>query len=93
MWKLIGGQVRLWDLRVNNCQGILSVPAAEPAATFDQQGLVFSVAASCGIIKLFDMRAYDKGPFDTFVIEQENCGQVMDKRLSLLVPRGFLYDV
>lgn len=60
---------------MNHCHGILKVPA-QPAATFDQQGLVFSVAADCGVVKLYDMRAYDKGPFDTFVVEGENCGQV-----------------
>jgi hypothetical protein len=30
------------------------------------QGLVFAVAASAGVIKLYDVRSYDKGPFDTF---------------------------
>ncbi|GMH41127.1 hypothetical protein BSKO_09037 [Bryopsis sp. KO-2023] len=68
-------EVRLWDLRINHCQGVLRVPS-QPVATFDQQGLVFAAAADCGIIKLYDMRAYDKGPFDTFVLEEENCGQV-----------------
>lgn len=30
------------------------------------QGLVFAVAATAGVIKLYDVRSYDKGPFDTF---------------------------
>ena len=29
---------------------------------------MFAAAANCGIIKLFDARNYDKGPFATFVV-------------------------
>ncbi|EFJ44001.1 hypothetical protein VOLCADRAFT_65424 [Volvox carteri f. nagariensis] len=57
--------VRLWDVRTNICQGCLQVPG-NPTATIDQQGLVFAVATESGIIKLYDLRSYDKGPFDTF---------------------------
>jgi hypothetical protein len=32
------------------------------------QGLVFAVATESGILKLYDVRSYDKGPFDTFVV-------------------------
>jgi len=34
------------------------------------QGLVFAVAATAGVIKLYDVRSYDKGPFDTFNVSQ-----------------------
>eukprot|EP00798_Chlamydomonas_sp_ICE-L_P004991 gene4991-34774_t len=63
-------QVRLWDLRATNCQGQLQVPGC-PAASFDQQGLVFAVATESGMLKLYDVRSYDKGPFDTFVVADE----------------------
>lgn len=29
---------------------------------------MFAVAAQAGAIKLYDVRSYDKGPFDTFVV-------------------------
>ena len=32
------------------------------------QGLVFAVATESGIVKLYDVRSYDKGPFDTFSV-------------------------
>lgn len=32
------------------------------------QGLVFAVASESGTIKLYDVRMYDKGPFDTFTV-------------------------
>ncbi|GLC38382.1 hypothetical protein PLESTB_001271200 [Pleodorina starrii] len=62
--------VRLWDVRTNICQGCLQVPG-NPTATIDQQGLVFAVATESGVIKLYDLRSYDKGPFDTFMVEEE----------------------
>ena len=34
----------------------------------DEQGLVFCIAADSGIVKLYDVRSYDKGPFDTFTV-------------------------
>lgn len=62
--------VRLWDLRTSICQGHLQTPG-NPVASFDQQGLVFGVATESGTLKLYDVRSYDKGPFDTFVIQEE----------------------
>ncbi|KAG2485007.1 hypothetical protein HYH03_016210 [Edaphochlamys debaryana] len=62
--------VRLWDVRTNICQGCLTVPG-NPSATIDQQGLVFAVAVESGVVKLYDLRSYDKGPFDTFTVEDE----------------------
>lgn len=59
--------VRIWDLRVNACQGILRL-RGRPAVAYDQQGLVFAVAMEGGAIKLFDSRSYDKGPFETFLV-------------------------
>lgn len=32
------------------------------------QGLVLAVGANCGVMKLYDTRNYDKGPFATFVV-------------------------
>jgi len=32
------------------------------------QGLVFCVGLDSGIIKLYDLRFYDKGPFATFAV-------------------------
>ncbi|KAK3183624.1 hypothetical protein Dsin_030910 [Dipteronia sinensis] len=51
--------VRMWDLRVNACQGILRL-RGRPTVAYDQQGLVFAVAMEGGAIKLFDSRSYDK---------------------------------
>ncbi|KVH92795.1 WD40 repeat-containing protein, partial [Cynara cardunculus var. scolymus] len=47
--------VRIWDLRVNACQGILRL-RGRPTVAYDQQGLVFAVSMEGGAIKLFDSR-------------------------------------
>ncbi len=60
-------QVRLWDLRGPQCQGMVQCPGP-PTAAFDQQGLVFCIACDSGTLKLYDVRSYDKGPFDTFTV-------------------------
>ncbi|KAD4586627.1 hypothetical protein E3N88_24228 [Mikania micrantha] len=46
--------VRIWDLRVNSCQGILHL-RGRPTVAYDQQGLVFAVS-------------WKEGPFDTFLV-------------------------
>lgn len=39
------------------------------------QGLVFCVGLDSGIIKLYDVRSYDKGPFSTFVVGAPLCDE------------------
>ncbi|XP_031405175.1 protein ANTHESIS POMOTING FACTOR 1 [Punica granatum] len=72
--------VRVWDLRVNACQGILRL-RGRPTVAYDQQGLVFAVAMEGGAIKLFDSRSYDKGPFDTFLVGGDTA-EVCDIKFS-----------
>ena len=63
--------VRIWDLRSANCQGVMRVQGGgnRPAVAFDPCGLVFAAAVCGGYVRLFDVRAYDKGPFLTFTPE------------------------
>ncbi|KAG6742800.1 hypothetical protein POTOM_053740 [Populus tomentosa] len=72
--------IRIWDLRVNACQGILHL-RGRPTVAYDQQGLVFAVAMEGGAIKLFDSRSYDKGPFDTFLVGGDTA-EVCDIKFS-----------
>ncbi|CAL5218819.1 g548 [Coccomyxa viridis] len=62
--------VRMWDLRSMNCEGLLETPA-KSAVAFDQQGLIFAVATNNGLIRLYDSKNYQAGPFSTFLIDQE----------------------
>lgn len=62
--------LRLWDVRSNNCQGLMNLPS-RPVAAFDPEGLIFGVGMESNVIKLYDLRTFDKGPFSTFKLDQE----------------------
>ena len=62
--------VRLWDLRVNSCQGLMNV-TGKPVVAFDPEGLVFAVGIHSEQVKLYDLRSFDKGPFATFRLPRE----------------------
>eukprot|EP00696_Hemimastix_kukwesjijk_P000794 gnl/Hemi2/11045_TR3792_c0_g1_i1.p1 gnl/Hemi2/11045_TR3792_c0_g1~~gnl/Hemi2/11045_TR3792_c0_g1_i1.p1 ORF type:complete len:208 (-),score=36.56 gnl/Hemi2/11045_TR3792_c0_g1_i1:64-687(-) len=67
--------VRLWDLRTNVCQGLLRtlVPSA---VSYDPQGLIFAATTQHCNVKLFDLRSFDQGPFDTFVVDTTGAKQL-----------------
>jgi len=60
-------EIRLWDLRVPQCQAVLQAHC-QPTVAFDQQGLVFAVGLDNGSIKLYDAGNYEQGPFENFVV-------------------------
>jgi len=62
--------LRLWDLRSPNCQGLIHF-SSRPVAAFDPEGLVFSVGTNNESLKLYDLRSFDKGPFNTFRVANE----------------------
>ncbi len=71
--------IRLWDLNSPVCQVLLSFGTehiiqgllrrkGRPAVAFDPQGVIFAVATAVNVVKLYDLRSYDKGPFSSFTI-------------------------
>jgi len=57
--------IRLWDLRSNDCQGLMHV-SGRPVTSFDPEGLIFAAGVDSEIIRLYDLRTFDRGPFATF---------------------------
>lgn len=58
--------VRLWDLKADKSTGKLGFPGTtRPIASFDPEGLIFVVGVDSETLKFFDLRHYDKGPFNT----------------------------
>ncbi|XP_030275242.1 twinfilin-2b isoform X3 [Sparus aurata] len=57
--------IRIWDLRSQNCQGLTN-PLGKPVCSFDPEGLIFAAGVESQAIKLYDLRAFDKGPFASF---------------------------
>lgn len=62
-----GDTVRWWDLRAMACQGVLAINGP-PLVDLDPTGLVFAVALEHRLLRLFDRRAYERGPFAAFEI-------------------------
>lgn len=61
--------VRLWDLRVPTCRGLLSLPAT-PIVAYDATGIVFAVAVNTySRILLYDQANFDKAPFLVIALE------------------------
>ncbi|XP_042360036.1 uncharacterized protein LOC121955996 [Plectropomus leopardus] len=57
--------IRIWDLRAPHCQGLTN-PLGKPVCSFDPDGLIFAAGVESQAIKLYDLRAFDKGPFASF---------------------------
>jgi len=62
--------VRLWDLKSPTCQGMMSL-VGRPVAAFDPEGLIFAAGINSETVKLYDLRSFDKGPFNSFRLPQE----------------------
>ncbi|VDK77320.1 unnamed protein product [Gongylonema pulchrum] len=65
--------IRLWDLRMQSCQGLMHVPS-RPVASFDPEGLIFAAGINSNTIKLYDLRSFDK------------VADVLKCTLSLIIP-------
>lgn len=59
--------VRLWDVRISECQGLLHLNA--PRISYDPVGMIFAAATRHGGVKLFDSRKFDAGPFQSWKID------------------------
>lgn len=57
--------IRIWDLRAPDCQGFTN-PLGKPVCAFDPEGLIFAAGVESQAVQLYDIRAYDKGPFGHF---------------------------
>uniref|UniRef100_A0A8C4QAR1 WD repeat domain 82 n=1 Tax=Eptatretus burgeri TaxID=7764 RepID=A0A8C4QAR1_EPTBU len=51
--------IRLWDLRSPNCQGLMYLQG-RPVCSFDPEGLIFAAGLNSEMIKLYDLRSFDK---------------------------------
>ncbi|XP_025065435.1 WD repeat-containing protein 82 isoform X3 [Alligator sinensis] len=51
--------IRLWDLRSPNCQGLMHLQG-KPVCSFDPEGLIFAAGVNSEMVKLYDLRSFDK---------------------------------
>lgn len=59
--------IRIWNLKQDKPLAKISTGLSEgvPVANFDPEGLIFAVGLNSEVIKLYDSRLYEKGPFNT----------------------------
>lgn len=62
--------VRLWDLKSDKVIAKLPFQGA-PIASFDPEGLIFTVGIDSTTLKFFDLRSYDNGPFNSVKFEKK----------------------
>lgn len=73
--------IRLWDLRMVSCIGIMNL-SGRPIGAYDPTGQIFGVGVNSSVIKLYDARMYDKGPFVSFKMNEENDCEWIDFKFS-----------
>nr|XP_020828695.1 WD repeat-containing protein 82-like [Phascolarctos cinereus]XP_020828696.1 WD repeat-containing protein 82-like [Phascolarctos cinereus]XP_020828697.1 WD repeat-containing protein 82-like [Phascolarctos cinereus]XP_020828698.1 WD repeat-containing protein 82-like [Phascolarctos cinereus] len=73
--------IRLWDLRSPNCQGLMHLHE-KPVCSFDPEGLIFAAGINSEVVKLYDIRSFDKGPFSTFRMQTEKTCDWTDLKFS-----------
>ena len=58
--------IRLWDLRSQNCQGLMHLNG-RPVASYDPEGLIVAAGIDSRQLKLYDLRTFDKVPIRTSI--------------------------
>ena len=76
--------LRLWDVRSSHCQGFLKTQGTFitltfisdvqlflgiPIGAFDPEGCIFAAGIDSNIVRLYDIRTFDKGSFSTFHVQ------------------------
>lgn len=63
--------LRLWDLRLPLCQGLMNTPLPHSTVQFDNQGMIFVAAnPDNNSVGLYDLRSYENArPFSTFQLQ------------------------
>lgn len=77
--------IRVWDLRSDKVIGKLPVQG-NPTANYDPEGLIFAVGINSELIKFYDSRLYEKGPFNT--IRHTNPPQQLKWKSLKFSPNG-----
>ncbi|CAM9494117.1 unnamed protein product, partial [Heterosigma akashiwo] len=84
--------VRIWNLQKPRCTAILQFPvnSGAPRVAYDPTGVVFAASASvatANVIKMYDARQYEKGPFDTFTLEHDIVADFLTAKMPDMQPQ------
>lgn len=76
--------VMAWDLRAQTPQGKIDVKG-KPVVAFDPKGVCFAVGCAINLIKMYDRRKYDAGPFTQFPLRSQKTIEFSNMKIS---PQG-----
>ncbi|GBN69827.1 WD repeat-containing protein 82 [Araneus ventricosus] len=51
--------------------GVMHLPGNRSVVNYDPEGLIFAVGLNSELVKLYDLKSFDKGPFNTFKLPQD----------------------
>ncbi|ETV92348.1 hypothetical protein H310_13389 [Aphanomyces invadans] len=80
--------VRMWDIRCQSATGLLNCGDASTAvcAAYDSDGLVFGVYTGDSLVRMYDARNFNDGPFAKFSLQDDSISSALR---PLLQSRGF----
>ena len=81
--------VMCWDLRTPNAQGKIDVKG-RPVVAYDPKGVCFAVGCAINLIKMYDRRKFDAGPFTQFPLKSQKTIEFVDMKFS---PQGHFLSV
>lgn len=63
--------LRFWDVSDSACTGKIPNMKGYPSLAYDPKGYVLAVSGALNTVRLYDVRNYSAGPFNSFVVDTE----------------------
>ncbi|TMW60680.1 hypothetical protein Poli38472_000722 [Pythium oligandrum] len=83
----LDGTIRLWDVRCADTVALIRtdhMPVNRVCAAYDQEGVVFGVYTDDHLIRMYDARNYQEGPFAKFSLYDNSILRVLEPHLAQL---------
>ncbi|CAK4079082.1 unnamed protein product [Aphanomyces euteiches] len=89
------GTFRMWDIRCAEATGLLDCGPSKPAlsAAYDSDGLVFGVYTGDNLVRMYDARNFNDGPFAKFSLDEESISSALRPLLQSRQYKGGRVDV
>ncbi|KAJ0408489.1 hypothetical protein P43SY_006419 [Pythium insidiosum] len=81
----LDGSIRLWDVRCADTVAAIRtdhLPVANVCASYDTEGVVFGVYTDDHLIRMYDARNYQEGPFAKFSLYDNSIMSALDPFLA-----------
>ncbi|DBA03287.1 TPA: hypothetical protein N0F65_011646 [Lagenidium giganteum] len=85
MSAALDGTIRLWDVRCADTTALIRtdhMPVTNVCASYDQEGVVFAVYTDDYLVRMYDARNYQEGPFAKFSLYDTSILSVVEPYLA-----------